>query len=384
MPLTTSNSPPQSHCRRPTVRAGVFTLALLALAMAGCSGSGPEAAFDEYLGRLARTLGAAPVQPVIPSVTALPAPRELHLEIQPGNLDALDFLALSGCAVQITIGKRNSSLGRLARDSQRLLLELEYLQLAPACIDYQREQGESGLADTLEQAWQLKRRQLPASIYNATLGSSEYRQFWKKAPGAAADYPANTSSAVIASLEAINGHARRWLAGDYSADNREFEILLGEVATGDGGALLQALAAQDAALAAANRIAARAHGARPPVLTRHPPRGGRYPAQRHPQVLHRGYPAPGGRTEQAPAGTVAAHRRAGADAGDRPAAALPALERTARRGAGPVGERTPQARGAAAGYPAALRHQPGTGGHITGRATAELIRLAGGEHIGLQ
>ncbi len=256
MPLTTSNSPPQSHCRRPTVRAGVFTLALLALAMAGCSGSGPEAAFDEYLGRLARTLGAAPVQPVIPSVTALPAPRELHLEIQPGNLDALDFLALSGCAVQITIGKRNSSLGRLARDSQRLLLELEYLQLAPPCIDYQREQGESGLADTLEQAWQLKRRQLPASIYNATLGSSEYRQFWKKAPGAAADYPANTSSAVIASLEAINGHARRWLAGDYSADNREFEILLGEVATGDGGALLQALAAQDAALAAANHIAA--------------------------------------------------------------------------------------------------------------------------------
>ena len=32
---------------------------------------------------------------------------------------------------------------------------------------------------------------------------------------------------------AINGHARRWLAGDFSADNREFELLLGEVATID-------------------------------------------------------------------------------------------------------------------------------------------------------
>lgn len=255
MPLTDTNSARIATCRRSPARAGVLFLALLALAVAGCSRSGPEAAYEEYVGRLARTLSvAAPDQPATPAVAALPAPRELHLEIQPGNLGALDFLALSGCAVQITIGKRNSSLGRLARDSQRLLLELEYLQLAPACIDYQRKQGKDELADTLERAWKLKRRQLPASIYNATLGSGEYRQFWKKPAGEAADYPANTSSAVIASLEAINGHARRWLAGDFSADNREFELLLGEVATGDGGALLQALAAQDAALAAANRV----------------------------------------------------------------------------------------------------------------------------------
>jgi len=253
MPLNDSSRARNRHSLRPLSRAAALAVALTALVTAGCGGNGPDAAYEQYLGRLARTLSATPDRPAIPAVAALPAPRELHLEIQPGNLDALDFLAISGCAVQITIGKRNSSLGKLARDSQRLLLELEYLQLAPACIDYQRKRGESELADTLEQAWQLKRRQLPASIYNATLGSSEYRQFWKRPP-VLADYPANTGSAVIASLEAINGHARRWLAGDFSADNREFEILLGEVATGDGGALLQALAAQDAALAAADRI----------------------------------------------------------------------------------------------------------------------------------
>ena len=256
MPLNNSNGAQNGHGPRHSIRAGALALALLAAVLAGCSKSGPDAAFEEYLARLARTLSIAPAQITAASTAPLPAPRELHLEIQPGNLDALDFLALSGCAVQITIGKRNSSLGRLARDSQRLLLELEYLQLAPACIDYQREQGENALADTLEQAWTLKRRQLPAAIFNATLGSSEYRQFWKKTPGASTDYPANTGSTVIASLQAINGHARRWLAGDFSADNQEFEVLLGEVATGDGGALLQALSRQDAAMAAANRLVA--------------------------------------------------------------------------------------------------------------------------------
>ncbi|MEE4144377.1 MAG: DUF3080 family protein [Halieaceae bacterium] len=252
MPLNNCDRAQHGHYLRSPTRTGVLALALLALVMAACGVRGPDAAYDQYLGRLARTLATAPGQPETPVATALPAPRELHLAIQPGNLDALDFLALSGCAVQITIGKRNSSLGRLARDSQRLLLELEYLQLAPACIDYQRERGDNALADTLQRAWTLKRRQLPASIYNATLGGAEYREFWKKSPVAAADYPANTGSAVIASLEAINGHARRWLAGDFTADNRAFEILLGEVATGDGGALLQALAVQDGALTAAN------------------------------------------------------------------------------------------------------------------------------------
>jgi hypothetical protein len=250
---------PQGAGRR---RASLLALAvtpgvvLAAALLAGCGSGGPDEAFARYLARLSRTLAVAPAPIAATPVAALPERRELHLDLPPGNLDTLDFLALGGCAVQTTIGKRNSSLGRLARDSQRLLLDLEYLRLAPECIDYQRARGEQALADTLEQAWMMKRRQLPAAIFNATLGGGEYREFWKGPPYPAADYPANTSSAVIASMEAVNAGVRRWLAGDFRADNRQFEILLGEVATGDGGALWQALAGQDAALAAANRILA--------------------------------------------------------------------------------------------------------------------------------
>ena len=247
--MDTSTPPRATRSLRIRLLAAAFAVA----ALTGGTNDTANADLELYLSRLARTLGAPPIPVTPPALAALPSPRDAHLELTSGNLDALDFLALSGCALQITIGKRNSSLGRLARDSQRLLLDLEYLELAPECIAQQRQRGATALADTLQQAWDMKRTQLPISIYNATLASAEYRELWSPPAYIDSAYPTNTSSAVITSLEAINGHVRRWLAGDFSAKNREFEILLGEAATGDGGTLATALAAQAGILATANR-----------------------------------------------------------------------------------------------------------------------------------
>jgi hypothetical protein len=156
--------------------------------------------------------------------------------------------------VQANIGKRQISLGQHAKPSQRLLLELEYLRLAPACISRLRNGNVGGsssrnthgksagnnpvLADVLEDAWQEKQAQLPALIFNATLGSDEYRAFWLATP-APDDYPRSSPQAVAAALGAINEQTRRWLSGDYRAHNRNFELLLSEVAGGDGGVRLQ-------------------------------------------------------------------------------------------------------------------------------------------------
>jgi hypothetical protein len=228
--------------------------AALALLL-GCQPQGPDAPYNKYLSRLGRTLAVDVLAPEQVSLARPPRPGKLRLAITPGNLGALDFLTLSGCAVQVTIGKRNSSLGRMARDSQRLLLELEYLQLAPECISYQRTQGRSALADTLQQAWLLKQQQLPALIFNATLGGAEYRAFWR-APPSQRDYPDNAGSQPTSALHAINHQVQAWLDGDYRAENQAFEILLSEVAAGDGGALTQAMTAQGAWLDAANRMLA--------------------------------------------------------------------------------------------------------------------------------
>jgi len=227
--------------------------ALFCLALAGCEPGGPRATLDTYLSRLATPLNATPRTTADPPIPRLPARSSLRSELPSAQLDTLDFLALSGCKVQITIGKRNSSLGRMASASQRLLLELEFLELAPACIDYMNERGNTELAGILSQAHALKRAQLPARIFNATLGGPEFRQLWRK-PAQLGVYPAQTSSQVISALDAIGADTRRWLAGDYQADNRSFELQLSEVNKGDGGSLMAALAMQSSALATADAM----------------------------------------------------------------------------------------------------------------------------------
>lgn len=211
--------------------------------LGACSEPEPDAALADYVQRLERTLDQAPPEIKVPELPRLPPRSDLRLTLESSSLGTLDFLSLTGCAVQVTIGKRNSSLGIMASASQRLLLELEFLQLAPECIAFQRTQGEETLANLLQSAHQLKQEQLPALIFNATLASPEYRALWRP-PEELGDYPANTSSEPLNALAAINASVSRWLSGDYSADNIAFEIQLSEVAQGDGGALLKALALQ--------------------------------------------------------------------------------------------------------------------------------------------
>ena len=131
-----------------------------------------------------------------------PRPGELQLAVPRDSIGGLDFLALRGCALQVTVGRRNSSLGRFAPPSQRLLLELEFLRLAPDCIVTLRQRDNAELADTLAAARQRKQRLLPLRIYNATLASDEFRSLWQT-PAALGNYPASTNGTPPAALEAI-------------------------------------------------------------------------------------------------------------------------------------------------------------------------------------
>lgn len=163
----------------------------------------------------------------------IPKPAKLRLTPGPDTLNTLDFFALGGCALQATIGKYQSRLGRGASDSQRLLLDLEYLQLAPDCIERKRHQDQVKLAAFLTEAHQQKRAQLPATIFNATLANTEFHQLWRK-PGRHKRHPGQ-QALTLSAIRAINTLIRRWLSGDYRANNIEFEIYLSEIAKGNGG-----------------------------------------------------------------------------------------------------------------------------------------------------
>ena len=168
----------------------------------------------------------APNRPVTPPVAA-----DLQLDIPEDALDTLDLVSLSRCTLQTTVRKCNSRLGQHAKPSQRLLLALEYLRLAPPCIELLRNRHPA-LVNILDATWHQRQTQLPALIFNATLGSDEYRSLWLN-PRAPAAYPPARPTAAVSALQVINRDVRRWLSGDYQAQNRDFELLLSEVAGGD-------------------------------------------------------------------------------------------------------------------------------------------------------
>ncbi len=159
-----------------------------------------------------------------------PMPRNLRIALPPDNLDSVDFFALRGCALQVTVGKFHSSLGRRASDAQRLLLDLEYLRLAPPCIARQKEQGRVNLAQFLAEINQLKRKQLAASMFNATLAGNSFQQFWSSPVQVKSQ--SRRQQLALSAMLAIHILVKQWLSGDYRASNIGFEIHLSEVATG--------------------------------------------------------------------------------------------------------------------------------------------------------
>ncbi|MEP5567119.1 MAG: DUF3080 family protein [Halioglobus sp.] len=233
------------HCTTLFLMFGLLTLN-------GCGEPTADTPFETYLDRLGRTLDVGTKSVVLyQPIPRQPRPGQLRLDIPSDKLGTLDFMDLRGCELQVTIGKRNSSLGRLARDSQKLLLALEYLALAPACVEYLQAEGETELARKLEQAQRQKSDLLPALIFNATLAGEEFQALWRPTP-LTGNYPTDTSSAVVTALENIHTSVGRWLAGDYSANNLTFELQLSEVSRGDAGQLWRALAHQGQWLDAAN------------------------------------------------------------------------------------------------------------------------------------
>ncbi len=231
-----------------SARNRLSVLLLAASLVGGCSESS-SVPLDKYLTRLANSLDR-PITVNVDRLPPLPRSRDLQIDQQSQSIGLLDLLALNGCELSITIGNINSSLGKLASDSQRLLLELEFLSLAPACIRSLDQTTDAELITTLQAAMSEKHRMLSARIWNATLGGPEFRAFWKR-PHRLDNYPANTGGQISLSLARLAELSSQWLDGNYEAGSGELERLLGNVRSGDGGALLAALDLQRSALAAA-------------------------------------------------------------------------------------------------------------------------------------
>lgn len=175
-----------------------------------------------------------------------------------GSLSLIDFLSLSGCELQANIAKRNTSMGRIASASQRLILDLEFLRLAPACVRLMEEKGENSVAETLRENIELRRTNLPARIFRAVLAGPEWQKFWEQ-PMLLGSYPESASGDSSQALWELSERVQRFVDHSWSADDEDLEPLLASIRANSGGQLLAAAALQSGYLDYANYVLRRAN-----------------------------------------------------------------------------------------------------------------------------
>ena len=242
----------KSGLRRLGSRA--VTLLFSTLLLASCSPSELGAGkLENYVSRLSnvseiRIPIAAIASVAKPPVVALPPRGEDN-----DTLSIIDFLALSGCELQANIAKRNTTMGRSASASQQLIFDLEFIRLAPDCIEKLRAEDEGAIADLLERSLSQRSDGLVYTIAEATLGGEEWRAFWRP-PELLGDYPNNTSGDSAQTLWELSQRIKRFLEGNWSLEDEDLEPLLARLRVDAGGQLLSAAILQEHRLAQANQI----------------------------------------------------------------------------------------------------------------------------------
>ncbi len=217
---------------------------LVGLLLPACTADPPEARLQDYGERLSRTLGMESKQ--IPPLMFSRFPTQPTLSTDPSRetIDILDLWSIRECALHVVLAQRNSSLGRVAQPSTRMFYELEFLRLAPECIEHLAQQGNTALAASLSEVRARKEARLPRLIWQGVLGGGEYERFWK-VPQRLGSYPATGNSPAELALAALASDVRRWLSGDYQFDSTEVEANLQKLLSADAGALYKSAVLQN-------------------------------------------------------------------------------------------------------------------------------------------
>lgn len=216
----------------------LLLLALIALTLSGCARSGPEGDLDEYVQKLERVLeqGVHPLSGR--EVPKLPDGRELRREFDSGAIDIVEFLQIDRCELQQLVAERNSSLGKLAGPSQRLVYEVNFLGAGVACLDAIGEDYPE-LADALAEVLASKRERLPALIWQGTLGGEEFRRFWRFG-NQSLPQRFDSDGSLLLALGNLTSDVERWLAGDYRIESARLESQLETIGRGNGGVQIRA------------------------------------------------------------------------------------------------------------------------------------------------
>ena len=129
------------------------------------SACAPTGERSDYPERVASVLDR-PLEMVEASLAFTPTRKALRVEVPPLSINALEFAELHRCDMGDLVGARNSGLGRLAPDSQRLGYEIQWLCRSQSCeIDWVAEMRAT------------KAQQLSKQVWNAVFAGPEFANF---------------------------------------------------------------------------------------------------------------------------------------------------------------------------------------------------------------
>ncbi|MET3999457.1 DUF3080 family protein [Marinobacterium sp. MBR-109] len=186
------------------MRMLITTLALVLLS--ACSTESPEARLEDYASRVANAIDYPIKLELDTTIPPYPQTRDRLLEIPELREGIVEVFDLRRCGLMELIGERNSSLGKLALPSQRMLYELRFLPPLRRCIEQlkqqsERDENEDELLQRLQRIERIKREQLPRVLSNAIFNSSEMTSQFSRTHAALSMEQAQQSGALQPALQ---------------------------------------------------------------------------------------------------------------------------------------------------------------------------------------
>ncbi|KOO57110.1 hypothetical protein WH43_16855 [Rheinheimera sp. KL1] len=102
--------------------------------LSGCSDPA-QSLMDDYASRLGRTLGLEIKAPSARDLEPLPSITTTRADIADSSISLVELVATRACGLDVLLGERNSSLGKVMTPSQRLKYELAFLEQVQPCLN---------------------------------------------------------------------------------------------------------------------------------------------------------------------------------------------------------------------------------------------------------
>ena len=113
----------------------VMSLVAVVFVLSGCSDPALSL-MDDYAKRLGRTLALELQDPAPLDLQPLPSITTTRADIADTSITLVELVATRACGLDLLLGERNSSLGKVMTPSQRLKYELAFLKQVQPCLTH--------------------------------------------------------------------------------------------------------------------------------------------------------------------------------------------------------------------------------------------------------